>query len=162
MAAAADAKRAEAAAARRLHLALMEGNGNSRGQGSLGAAGEGVEDGLAMAVADGYKPSPYLQEVVRVLEDTKVGRGRFLSYHPLDALLWFLFLSFFFLVSSFSIFFRFFFRSLFRCFFHIPSGIVAPRTRSPEEKKVVVPLLDRSPPLHTNILSLSTCYRSLF
>lgn len=67
-------ERPEAATTRKLHLALLEGV--SSGKGGVGVAGEGsaaVEDGLAMAVADGYKPSPYLQEVVQVLEDTKVG-----------------------------------------------------------------------------------------
>lgn len=55
----------------KLHLALTEdygvGGGSSRGKGG-GVGGEG----MSLAVADGYKPSPYLREVMAVVEDTKV------------------------------------------------------------------------------------------
>lgn len=64
----------DAAALRKLHLALTADGGvggTSGGGGGVGVGGEG----LAIAVADGYKPSPYLQEVMQVLEDTKVREG---------------------------------------------------------------------------------------
>ena len=53
----------------KLHLALTEdyGGGSSRGKGG-GVGGEG----MSLAVADGYRPSPYLREVMAVVEDTKV------------------------------------------------------------------------------------------
>jgi len=58
------------AAVHKLHLALTADGGGGASNGGI-AGGEG----MALAVADGYKPSPYLQEVMQVLEDTKVGWG---------------------------------------------------------------------------------------
>lgn len=63
----------EAAALRKLHLALTADGGVG---GAASGGGGGGGEGMALAVADGYKPSPYLQEVMQVLEDTKV-RKRF-------------------------------------------------------------------------------------
>lgn len=71
-----------ASGARKLHLARMEGSGfpggagGGAGVGVGGAEGTVAEDGLALAVADGYRPSPYFREVLDVLEDTKVGGRR--------------------------------------------------------------------------------------
>ena len=62
----------DAAALRKLHLALTADGGVG---GAVGGGGVGG-DGMSLAVADGYKPSPYLQEVMQVLEDTKVREGR--------------------------------------------------------------------------------------
>ncbi|CAB1116380.1 unnamed protein product [Ectocarpus sp. CCAP 1310/34] len=54
-----------AAALHKLHLALTA-DGGAGESGGVGGGG-----GMAIAMADGYRPSPYLQEVMEVLEDTK-------------------------------------------------------------------------------------------